>query len=133
MTPNPLFQSRPLGALAVVVGMSAFLTGLPVVAQDRHRLPATADTETVTHVLNRIGFGARPGDVGRVKAMGVAAYIDLQLHPERIDNAALEAQLAGFETLRMSTQELSEKYFLPALQIRRDQQIREQRAAAQAE
>jgi len=36
------------------------------------------------HVLNRIGFGPRPGDVERVMSMGIDRYIDQQLHPESI-------------------------------------------------
>ena len=42
------------------------------------------DDRAVSHVLNRVAFGARPGDVERVRAIGIARYIDLQLHPERI-------------------------------------------------
>ena len=42
------------------------------------------DDRAVSHVLNRVAFGARPGDVERVRAIGIDRYIDLQLHPERI-------------------------------------------------
>ena len=108
---------------ALLGHLSAGANGAPAVSAD--------DRRTVTHVLNRIAFGARPGDVARVQAIGLSAYIDQQLHPDRIDNAALEARLAGFETLDMSTQELAEKYFLPALMMRRDQALRAQRAAAE--
>ncbi|HYA95018.1 MAG TPA: DUF1800 family protein [Terriglobales bacterium] len=62
------------------------------------------------HALNRLTFGPRPGEVERVAAMGVDKWIDQQLHPERIDNQAAEARLAGFATLRMSTQEMVEKF-----------------------
>ena len=41
---------------------------------------------TIEHVLNRLGYGPRPGDIERVQAMGVSRYIDLQLHPERLDD-----------------------------------------------
>lgn len=36
------------------------------------------------HVLNRLGYGPRPGDVIRVMQMGVPAYIQSQLQPEKI-------------------------------------------------
>jgi uncharacterized protein (DUF1800 family) len=36
------------------------------------------------HVLNRLAFGPRPGDLQRVMQMGVDRYIDEQLHPETI-------------------------------------------------
>ena len=47
-------------------------------------VPSKPDDKTILHVLNRIGFGARPGDVDRVRQIGLATYIDQQLHPERI-------------------------------------------------
>src|SRR5580658_5996405 len=36
------------------------------------------------HVLNRLAFGPRPGDIDRVMKMGIDSYIDQQLHPETI-------------------------------------------------
>jgi uncharacterized protein (DUF1800 family) len=36
------------------------------------------------HVLNRLAFGPRPGDIERVMNMGIDSYIDQQLHPETI-------------------------------------------------
>src|ERR1700689_2500922 len=60
----------------------------------------------VLHALDRITFGPRPGDVQAVAAMGVDKWIDLQLHPERIDNSAMQARLAGYRTLEMSSREM---------------------------
>jgi len=62
------------------------------------------------HALNRLTFGPRPGEVERVAAMGVDKWIDQQLHPDRIDDQLAEARLGGFTTLRMSTQEMVEKF-----------------------
>jgi uncharacterized protein (DUF1800 family) len=62
------------------------------------------------HSLNRLAFGPRLGDVERVSAIGVEKWIDQQLHPEKIDNRALEARLAPFRTLRMDTRELVENF-----------------------
>jgi uncharacterized protein (DUF1800 family) len=58
------------------------------------------------HVLNRFTFGPRPGDVQRVEAMGIENWFEQQLHPEKIDDSAIEARLAPFRTLKMSTNEL---------------------------
>src|SRR5205085_8114101 len=71
------------------------------------------EDQRILHVLNRLGFGSRPGDVERVKAMGVDKYIELQLNPDKIDNSASEAKLQNLESLRMSTAELYEKYPQP--------------------
>lgn len=76
------------------------------------------EDQQIQQVLNRLGFGARPGDVERVKAMGLDKYIDLQLHPEKIDDSATEAKLQNLETLRMSTAELYEKYPQPGQLLR---------------
>ncbi len=62
------------------------------------------------HALNRLTFGPRPGDVERVMAMGVEQWIDLQLHPKKIDDGALEARLEPLRTLRMSTKEIAEDF-----------------------
>lgn len=45
------------------------------------------------HVLNRLAFGARPGDVEHIQRIGTERWIEQQLHPERIDDGAVEARL----------------------------------------
>jgi uncharacterized protein (DUF1800 family) len=68
------------------------------------------DQKRVVHALNRLSFGPRPGDVDRVKQIGVDKWIELELHPDKIDNTALEARLAAFRTLRMGTKEIVENF-----------------------
>jgi len=87
------------------------------------------DEETIRHVLNRITFGPRPGDITRVQSLGLDAYLDQQLHPERVSDDALEAKLRTFSTLTMSSRKLAEDIFVPALEMRQQQQ----RAAGQAD
>src|ERR1700751_6321174 len=43
------------------------------------------------HALQRLSFGPRPGDIERVRAMGLDKWIDQQLHPDHIDDSAVEA------------------------------------------
>lgn len=62
------------------------------------------------HALNRLTFGPRPGDVQQVAAMGVDRWIDLQLHPEKINDDGLDGHLQAFRTLRMSSKELAEDF-----------------------
>ncbi len=62
------------------------------------------------HALNRLTFGPRPGDVQLVMAMGVDRWIDLQLHPEKIDDGVLNSRLEPLRTLRMSSRELAENF-----------------------
>ena len=72
--------------------------------------PLTED-QKIVHVLNRLGFGPRPGDVQKVKAIGLDKYIDQQLHPETIDDKATDAKLAPFaSSLNLSGDELMDGY-----------------------
>jgi uncharacterized protein (DUF1800 family) len=119
-------QFSRVGKAAVAALVLALPAVVPV-AGEKNAVPAHPDDKTITHVLNRLGFGPAPGDVERVRAMGLEKYIDEQLHPERIPDAAMAGRLAGFQTLTMSTRELSSEYFMPALMARREQQ--RQRAA----
>ncbi|MCW3094699.1 MAG: hypothetical protein JWL77_317 [Chthonomonadaceae bacterium] len=71
--------------------------------------PLTED-EKIVHVLNRLGFGPRPGDVEKVRAMGLERYINQQLMPESIPDAALDQKLAAYPSLQLSSAQLSEMY-----------------------
>ena len=51
------------------------------------------DPDSVVHALNRLTFGPRPGDVDRVQRTGLSEWIDQQLNPRRLDDAALERRL----------------------------------------
>src|SRR5262245_12266516 len=69
----------------------------------------TVDKQIV-HVLSRLTFGARPGDIEQVRRLGVEKWIDQQLHPERItENAALEEKVKPLETLKMASWQMLEK------------------------
>jgi uncharacterized protein (DUF1800 family) len=52
--------------------------------------PGSAEIDAASHILNRLTFGARPGDHARVTAMGVSAFIDEQLAPERLNDSVCE-------------------------------------------
>ena len=64
------------------------------------------DQKRALHAIDRLTFGPRPGDVQAVEAIGVDKWMDLQLHPERIDNSAMQARLANYLTLTMPTREM---------------------------
>src|SRR5262245_52565674 len=120
--------SRQVTAVATLA--VALVLGSGLATAQRSAIPSKPDERTVLHVLNRIGFGARPGDVARVEQMGIQAYIEQQLHPEKIADATLSARLEQFPTVRMSTSELNDQYFQPIQEARRQQQQAQARAAA---
>ena len=76
--------------------------------------------EAILQALNRLGFGPRPGDLERVKEMGLQKWIDRQLHPDSIDDSALDARLERFPTLKMSSAKLLEEFPEPAVAARRE-------------
>ncbi len=85
-------------------------------------LPAEGLTEdeAILQALNRLGFGPRPGDLERVKEIGLQKWIDRQLHPNSIDDSALNARLERFPTLKMSSAKLLEEFPEPQVAARRE-------------
>src|SRR5438105_239361 len=72
--------------------------------------------QAILHLLNRITFGPRPGDIKRVKKIGINKYIDAQLHPEQIDDSATTSLLAAFPSIKMDASEIN-KHYVPANEI----------------
>jgi uncharacterized protein (DUF1800 family) len=102
--------SRTTVALLAAAALTAGSPGSAV--------PSRPDDKTILHVLNRIGYGARPGDVDRVRQLGLAAYIEQQLHPERVADSGMRARLAGFETVNKSSRQIANEYYMPAVKAR---------------
>jgi uncharacterized protein (DUF1800 family) len=98
---------------------SGSATPLVVVAPTEPR-EQTADQQ-VQHALNRLGFGARPGDVAKVREVGVDRWIALQLAPDRIDDRATEALVASYESYRRPTQDIVAAYRDGQMAIRQTQ------------
>ncbi|HEX8912199.1 MAG TPA: DUF1800 domain-containing protein [Humisphaera sp.] len=73
--------------------------------------PAPADDAKIVHALNRLGYGPRPGDVERVKQMGLDAYVRQQLRPESIPDPVVDKALAPLDTLRMPTDKLIVSFY----------------------
>src|SRR5271166_4298723 len=127
-TPNAACISHtPQAFLALLLTISCLLTlvlDVPALAaattKDKKKspdpvlkgLPVTDLTtdEAILHALNRLAYGPRPGDVERVRQMGLAKWIDLQLNPKTIDDSAVEARLNIYHTLTMSTAQLLADY-----------------------
>jgi uncharacterized protein (DUF1800 family) len=121
-----------LKATGFVASAAAIVLSAGVIDIDAQKgaVPARADAQTIAHVLDRITFGARPGDIGRIEQTGLAAYIEQQLHPERIADGAMVARLSEFETIRMSAGDLASEIFVPADQLRRQMEMERAKQAA---
>jgi uncharacterized protein (DUF1800 family) len=119
------YTSRAL--LALVVAISCILSpvvDVPTLAAATSKekkknedpvlkgLPITelSSDEAILHALNRLAYGPRPGDVERVRQMGLARWIEQQLNPKTINDTAVEARLNVYPTLTMSTARLLAEY-----------------------
>src|SRR5712664_2177048 len=128
----PAISKTPRSFLAAILSVACILSltvelpadaAIPAAAKDKNPktdpalkgLPITelSADEAILHALNRLSYGPRPGDVERVRQMGVAKWIEQQLNPNSIDDRALDARLADYPTLRMSTAKLIDEYPQP--------------------
>jgi uncharacterized protein (DUF1800 family) len=127
----PSISATPRSFLAVILAFACALLGVnfpvaaaaPAAAKDKKPkqdaalkgLPITelSADEAILHALNRLAYGPRPGDVERVRQMGLAKWIEQQLNPNSIDDKAIEARLQDYQTLKMSTAKLIGEYPQP--------------------
>src|SRR5580658_1384745 len=117
---------RLLSTSLIATSVAVFLPAGAVWAQE-----APSDHDEILHVLNRITFGPRPGDVEMVEKMGLHNYIEQQLHPELIDDSAVENEVAQFELLQKTPQELAQLFYDDQQRIRAKQ--KQDAANAQAQ
>jgi uncharacterized protein (DUF1800 family) len=92
--------------------------------------------EAILHALNRLAYGPRPGDMERVRQMGLAKWIEEQLNPGSIDDKTMEARLENYPTLRLSTAKLIAEYPQPKQvekQVEKQAQARAQQEQRRAD
>src|ERR1700694_4316043 len=109
-------RRRHLLIAGTLLSATAIITTIPVALARRKdnptgTLPTRMDEQKrAIHALNRMTFGPRPGDVARVIQIGVDKWIEIQLHPEKIEDRPLDARLAPFRTLGMNTKEIVDNF-----------------------
>ncbi len=99
--------------LPIALTLTLFASAGLLLAEKKSSSASTSQIEPnkrVLHALNRFTFGPRLGDVEKVEAHGLDKWFDEQLHPEKIDDSAMDARLAPFRTLKMSTREMVENF-----------------------
>lgn len=100
--------------IPLLIAAACSVVAVTTAAADPPDAPsASGPDRKIAHLLGRIGYGARPGDIERVGRIGIERYIDEQLHPERIDDAIADEQLSGFGIIRMTIPQLYEHYPQP--------------------
>jgi uncharacterized protein (DUF1800 family) len=74
-----------------------WMGGAPEAADGRHDL-------AIARTLGRASFGPRPGELRRVREIGLDAYLEEQLHPEQLDESpAVGWRLWRLDTLQVDT------------------------------
>jgi uncharacterized protein (DUF1800 family) len=76
--------------------------------------------QAILHALNRLGYGPRPGDMERVRQMGLEKWVEQQLHPELIDDRALDQRLEQYPTLHATSTKLLDDYPLPGQAVKKE-------------
>jgi uncharacterized protein (DUF1800 family) len=102
--------TKLIAAVAAIVGVtpiaaSAQKTG--AARPDVRELPAD---QQIIQALNRLTFGPRPGDVQKVRALGLDSWIDQQLRPEKINDAAIEQFVAKYPAINQDQNDLLRQY-----------------------
>src|SRR5689334_17605304 len=113
-------RSRALLVVACSCGLA--ISGISAYAkkkdadQARQFQQQISNNERVLQALNRLTFGARPGDAEKVRAIGLKKWIDQQLTPEQITESPILAEkLKTLDTLGMSSEELVRNYPTPQM------------------
>jgi uncharacterized protein (DUF1800 family) len=123
---------RALAAILAALVIASLTLAAPYLAADKNQkkdkaadkvlkgLPITdlSPEEAILHALNRLGFGPRPGDLERVRQMGLEKWIEQQLKPEALADSTVNARLDRYSTLSMSTSHLFREFPQPQVAAR---------------
>ncbi len=90
-----LLQTGSTGALIAGTDLASWLGARPAEAFD------PGANNPAVHFLNRTSWGARPDDVRLAATKGIAACLDEQLNPERLNDTVLRKKMARFRVLEM--------------------------------
>ncbi len=105
------------GPVPVVSARNTVAADAPAAGSSRPGLalpgPQLGEEARIVHALHRLGYGPRPGDVERVRRIGLAAWIELQLEPRRIADEAVERALQAYPVLTMSAGQALQAYPRP--------------------
>ncbi|MFL5478834.1 MAG: DUF1800 domain-containing protein, partial [Gemmatimonadaceae bacterium] len=111
-----LLSLVPVGAKAQRISQTQ------TTSSDVRELPAD---QQIIQALSRLTFGARPGDIQKVRSIGLDKWIDQQLHPDKINDDAMNAFVSRYAALNQNQSDLLAQY---AEQQRARQEIKRERA-----
>src|SRR5262249_40120430 len=121
----PMRTARTTTAILLLLAAAAAPAAWDPAGQKRAKPPARgpvlprselSERDAILHVLDRLAFGPRPGDVERVRNEGLARYIEEQLHPEGKPDPEVASRLESLGSLGLAAWELLGRYPDAALQ-----------------
>lgn len=114
--------SRPINSslqAALAAAVSASLLLQPLAATAKKKTDSTKGQvqgdDRILHALDRFTFGPRPGDLAAVRQVGLDRWFMQQLHPDSIDDTALDAKLANFPAMKLQQADLFRRYPSPQI------------------
>ena len=116
-----LVSFAPVGVFAQKSGVKTPAKSV-IARSDVRELPAD---QQVIQALNRLTFGAKPGDILKVRAMGVDKWIDQQLQPQKINDDAMNAFVHNYSALNANQEDLLKQY---AVQQKERKEVKRERA-----
>lgn len=66
--------------------------------------------EKLLQILDRFTYGPRPGDLERLRSMGLTAWFKQQMNPQTIDDSALDARLSTYPAMQLPLKQMMEMY-----------------------
>ena len=88
---------------------------------------STNDDAQILHLLNRLSFGPRPGDIEHVRTIGIDNYIQEQLNPASVSEPQqLQQMLRRLSTLKATPIELFQEYGPQRRRLRQGSSLSEQ-------
>jgi uncharacterized protein (DUF1800 family) len=101
-----LLSVAPVGVFAQKTGAKT-PAKIVIARSDVRELPAD---QQIIQALNRLTFGAKPGDILKVRAIGLDKWIDQQLQPEKINDDAMSAFVRNYSALDQNQNDLLKQY-----------------------
>jgi len=106
MAATMLLSVAPVGVFAQKTGAKTPAKTI-IARSDVRELPAD---QQIIQALNRLTFGAKPGDILKVRAIGLDKWIDQQLQPEKINDDAMSAFVRNYSALDQNQNDLLKQY-----------------------
>lgn len=117
---KPVLPDGPLSAKERLIDLPKYKANKDSMSGPKpgESLGAINEEQKILHFLNRAGFGPRPGDIERIKQIGLNRYLEQQLLPEEITDELLSRPLESLTTLQMTTPEVIQNFAPPLVPVR---------------